>query len=50
VNARLDPRKFTLKTLPARMKKRKTDPLAPVLRLKPDLARALARLTQRLRP
>jgi bifunctional non-homologous end joining protein LigD len=48
VNARLDPKKFTIKTLPARMKRLKDDPLAPVLTLKPDLHRALARLTRRL--
>ncbi len=37
VDGKLDPKKFTLKTLPARMKKLKDDPLAPVLTLKPDL-------------
>ncbi len=48
VDGKLDPKKFTLKTLPARMKKLKDDPLAPVLTLKPNLAQALARLTERL--
>jgi bifunctional non-homologous end joining protein LigD len=36
VNARLDPRKFTLRTAPARMRKLKDDPLAPVLRERAD--------------
>ena len=49
VNDKLDPKKFTLKTLPARMKKLKDDPLAPVLTLKPDLQSALTKLTGRLR-
>jgi bifunctional non-homologous end joining protein LigD len=48
VDGKLDPKKFTLKTLPARMKKLKDDPLAPVLTSKPDLQTALARLTERL--
>ncbi len=48
VGGKLDPKKFTLKTLPARMKKLKDDPLAPVLALKPDLQSALAKLTGRL--
>ena len=48
VGAKLDPKKFTIKTLPQRMKRLKADPLAPVLTLKPDLAGALARLTARL--
>jgi bifunctional non-homologous end joining protein LigD len=49
VNTKLDPRKFTLKTLPARMKKMKSDPCAPVLALRPSLPETLARLTERLR-
>jgi hypothetical protein len=49
VNAKLDVSKFTIKTLPARMKRWKEDPLSPVLTLKPDLARTLARLTERLK-
>jgi bifunctional non-homologous end joining protein LigD len=48
VNGKLDPRKFTLKTAPLRMKKLGTDPLAEVLTLRPDLHAALARLSTRL--
>jgi bifunctional non-homologous end joining protein LigD len=47
VGSKLDPKKFTIKTLPARMKRLKDDPLAPLLSLKPDLQGALARLTRR---
>ncbi len=50
VGPKLDVRKFTLETLPARMKRLKDDPLSRVLRLKPDIQRALARLTARLEP
>jgi bifunctional non-homologous end joining protein LigD len=49
VNAKLDPKKFTLKTLPARMKKRKADPCAAALTLRPSLPEVLGRLTERLR-
>ena len=49
VNARLDPRKYTLKTAPSRMKKLGADPLLPVLTLRPDLPAALARLSSRLK-
>ena len=49
VNAKLDVGKFTIKTLPARMKRWKEDPLAPVLTLRPDLSQALSRLTERLK-
>jgi len=48
VGAKLDPRKFTLKTAPARMKRLRQDPLAPVLTQSPDLTAALARLAARL--
>jgi bifunctional non-homologous end joining protein LigD len=48
VKSGLDPKAFTLKTLPERMRKLKQDPLAGVLREKPELAAALARLSQRL--
>ncbi len=49
VNARLDPSRFTIKTVPERMKKMKEDPLAPVLEETPDLAHALTRLGGRLK-
>ncbi|MGE0452590.1 MAG: DNA ligase D [Vicinamibacteria bacterium] len=48
VKSGLDPKAFTLKTLPERMQKLKQDPLAGVLRERPDLAGALARLSGRL--
>ncbi|HKD18606.1 MAG TPA: DNA ligase D, partial [Thermoanaerobaculia bacterium] len=48
VNAKLDPKDYTIKTLPARMKRLKEDPLASVLTAKPDLQGALAALTARL--
>jgi len=38
---------FTIKTMPARMKKLKADPLAPVLDLRPDLPHALEQLSAR---
>lgn len=44
VNAHLDPAAFTIKTAPARMKRLRKDPLAPVLQLRPDLPRALGLL------
>jgi bifunctional non-homologous end joining protein LigD len=49
VNARLDPKTFTIRTAPARMQKKGKDPLAPVLTLRPDLHAALARLAGRLK-
>jgi bifunctional non-homologous end joining protein LigD len=49
VNGKLDPRKFTLKTAPLRMKRLKSDPLSPVLTARPDLHGALARLSERLK-
>ena len=49
VNGKLDPRKFTLRTAPARMKRLRDDPLAPVLTLQPDLTAALARLSEKLK-
>jgi bifunctional non-homologous end joining protein LigD len=47
--ARLDPSRFTIETVPARMKKLKEDPIAGVLEDKPDLAGALEKLGSRLR-
>jgi bifunctional non-homologous end joining protein LigD len=46
VNAKLDPRRFTIRNAAARMRKLGEDPLAPVLGRAPDLAGALARLAQ----
>jgi bifunctional non-homologous end joining protein LigD len=48
VTPKLDIRKFTIKTVPARLKKQKTDPLAGVLTDRPDLVSALERLQARL--
>jgi DNA primase len=48
VTSKLDPRKFTMRTAVARMKRLKADPLRPLLELKPDLFGALERLQQRL--
>src|SRR3989441_160060 len=48
VTPKLDIKKFTIKTAPARMKKLDEDPLRRVLELKPDLVTALERLNARL--
>jgi bifunctional non-homologous end joining protein LigD len=48
VDEKLDPRAFTLKSAPARMRKLKRDPLAKVLELDPDVSDALDRLRKRL--
>jgi bifunctional non-homologous end joining protein LigD len=48
VTPKLDIRKFTIKTAPARMQRRKEDPLLPVLDLKPDLVQALEQLHARV--
>jgi len=48
VDESLDPRAFTIKTLPGRMSVFGSDPLAPVLRESVDLQRALQRLAARL--
>ncbi len=48
VAPKLDIRAFTIRTVPARMKKLKDDPLWPVLDHQPDLMAALARLHDRL--
>ena len=49
VNARLDPRRYTIRNAPARMRRLAEDPLAPVLDRAPDLAGVLARLSERSR-
>jgi bifunctional non-homologous end joining protein LigD len=48
VTPKLDIKKFTIKTAPARMRRRKDDPLQPVLELKPDLVHALEQLHARV--
>jgi bifunctional non-homologous end joining protein LigD len=48
VTEALDPRSFTITTVPPRMRELKRDPLREVLGLKPDLAEALERLSGRL--
>jgi bifunctional non-homologous end joining protein LigD len=48
VTDRLDIRSFTIRTVPERMKRRKTDPLRGVLDEAPNLARALERLSERV--
>ena len=45
VNAKLDPRKFTLKTAPLRMKKLRDDPFVPVLTGKADVPAVLQKLS-----
>jgi bifunctional non-homologous end joining protein LigD len=48
VDGRLDPSRFTIRTLPKRLARQKVDPLRAVLSEKPDLVGALERLHQRL--
>jgi DNA primase len=49
VDDRLDGGRFTIKSVAERMGGRKSDPLAAVLTVRPDLERALALLAERLR-
>jgi bifunctional non-homologous end joining protein LigD len=49
VNQELDIRAHTIKTVPERMRKLRTDPLAEVLELEPDLVGALERLMEQVR-
>jgi bifunctional non-homologous end joining protein LigD len=49
VGPKLDPRRFTIRSVPARVARQKKDPLAGVLAESPDLPRALARLAERMR-
>jgi len=48
VNARLDPARFTIRTVPARARRLGADPLLPVLAGRPDLVSALERLKARM--
>ena len=48
VNSKLDIRRHTIQTVPERMRKMKSDPLAEVLELSPDLGAALERLMEEL--
>lgn len=48
VNGKLDVGAFTLKTVPERLRKRKSDPLLPVLEEQPDLERVVAVLSEKL--
>jgi bifunctional non-homologous end joining protein LigD len=48
VNGRLDPGRFTIRTVPARLQKLGADPLLPILDARPDLLTALARLGERM--
>jgi bifunctional non-homologous end joining protein LigD len=50
VDGKLDPSRFTIRTVPARARRLRADPLLPVLSERPDLASALERLTALLRP
>jgi bifunctional non-homologous end joining protein LigD len=50
VDGRLDPARFTLRTVPARLQRLGADPLRPVLDARPDLLGALARLGELLHP
>lgn len=48
VTPRLDPKKFTIRTALARVKRWKADPVRPLLDIKPDLVGVLERLQKRL--
>jgi bifunctional non-homologous end joining protein LigD len=48
VTARLDARRFTLRSMPERLRRQRKDPWAGLLTLTPDLERALADLAERL--
>jgi bifunctional non-homologous end joining protein LigD len=49
VGPRLDPRSFTIVTVPPRFEAARRDPLREILTLRPDLAAALVKLNDRLR-
>jgi bifunctional non-homologous end joining protein LigD len=48
VGPRLDVKKFSIRSVPQRLKQRKEDPLRGVLEVQPDLARSLALLSERV--
>ena len=48
VNGKLDIDNYTIKTVPRRLKRQRSDPLAGVLSTKPDLVAALERLSSKL--
>jgi DNA primase len=48
VGRRLDPRRFTIRSLHERLASQAEDPLRPVLTLRCDLGRALERLAARV--
>jgi bifunctional non-homologous end joining protein LigD len=48
VKSGLDIHKYTIKSVPRRVRSLKTDPVLPVLTTKPDLLSALQRLSERL--
>jgi len=47
VNGKLSLDAFTIRTVPARVKRMRKDPLLPVLHTKPDLVAVLGRLAER---
>jgi bifunctional non-homologous end joining protein LigD len=48
VHEGLDPSRFTVRTLPERLRDGADDPLRPVLSERPDLVSAIGRLQERL--
>ena len=46
VNRKLTAQQFTMQNMAARLKRKKKDPMLPVLRAKPDLVAALAKLAE----